>query len=294
MSNESVFIFTEIYNCGKIGKICLESFQKYHPNININVFGTPKDYEWIKNKSNIIFHDITNLKNIIDGFNQGHLGTATLWAKIIKERNEKYIVHIDSDVIFMAECMTDLYNGISENYDLIGPIRNYKHNPNYRDDVRHLPDLTQTLFFAFNREKVSDWDMNTLICMCRGTCNPLGNSTIDFFDPVMFDILKHNGKIKHLSDKDYGGCNYFGKRDTNDFPEQNQLIDFGKKLAHFSAVGSGMNFYNNYAKITAEAGYVQYAIEKYAIYCKIFYNESISVPVNLNKYNCLLNIKEWF
>lgn len=289
-----VFIWTEIYNCGKIGKVCLDSYGKYHKDQIIHIFGTPQDFSWITPQSNYVFVDITNNSQLKNAFNNGHLGTAMLWADLIANNKHKYLIHIDSDVVFRSECLTDLYVGIDEGYDIVGPIRNYKNNPNNRDDVRHLDDLTQTLFFAFNREKISKYDIQTLTCMCRGTCNPLGNPTIDFFDPIMFDIIKNGGKVKHISHIDYGGCDYFGKRNTNGFPEQNSLIDYGNKLLHFSAVGSGMNFFNNYSKINVEMSYVHYALEKYALFCKLFYNENIIPNLNLDKYNSLNIIKDWY
>lgn len=290
----NVFIYTEIYNCGKIGRIFLDSFCKYHPNETIHVYGTPKDFAVIIPKPNIVFLDISKNTTILNAFNNGHLGTAMLWALLIKERPEKYLIHIDSDVICRKECISDLFAGINEGFDLIGPIRNYKHNPNNRDDIRHLADVTQTLFFAFNRELVSTkWSYDLLTSMCRGNDNPLGHSVIDFFDPVMFDILNNGGKIKILSMEDYGGCDYYGKRNTNSFPEANQIIDFGQKLAHFSAVGSGMHYYHNWSKINVPQSYMTYAVDKYALFCKIFYNEDIC-KIDTARYKPLLNIKDWY
>lgn len=288
----NVLIFTEIYNCGKIGRIALQSFKKYHPNIKVLVLGTPNDFKWVDKEDTFDFVDISNQNDIINGYREGHLGTATIWARLIKERKEKYLIHFDSDVIFRDECLNDLFNAIDDGYDLVGPIRNYKHNPNNRDDIRHLNDVCQTLFFAFNRELVSTHhDLNTLIHMSRGTLNPLGHSVIDFFDPVMFDIVNNGGKVKFLDQFQYGGCDYYGKRNTNGF-KQNEIIDFGTKLAHFSAVGSGMNFYNNRNTLVPQS-YVQYAIDKYLIFSKIFYNEQLPGYVHQPKYDCLLTTKDW-
>jgi hypothetical protein len=285
---KNTYIYTEVINCGKIGKICLESLLKHNPNVVINVYGTNKDFECLPKNDNIRLHEVT--PDIVAGFKQGHLGTAMVWAKAIKERSEKYLIHFDSDVIFRDECFSNLFNALTKGYDIVGAIRNYKHNPNNRPDVTHLEDLAQTYFFAFNREKISDFDLPTLTKMCRGTFNPLGHPFIDFFDPVMFDILKNGGKVMHLDRDEFGGCTYHGKRE-NKFGEPNTFMDFGSKMAHFSAVGSGMNFAESGGH--AFVGYEQYAVERYALYCALFYKEDIGIPIP-PKYDCLFKIENWY
>jgi hypothetical protein len=285
---KDTFIYTEIINCGKIGNKCLESLLKHNPGVKVNVYGRKEDFDAIIPHENLIFHVVD--QSIVNGFRQGHLGTAMLWAKLILERYETYLIHFDSDVIFRQECFSALFEKIEEGYDLIGTIRNYKHNPNNRDDVRHLEELTQTFFFAFNRKLIDSYDYDTLTKMCRGSYNPLGHPFIDFFDPVMFVMLKNGAKIFHLDVNEFGGCNYFGKR-INNFGEPNTFMDFGTKMAHFSAVGSGMNFHETGG--STSQGYVQYAVERYALYCKLFYDEDLGIPLD-SKYDCLFQIEDWF
>jgi len=265
-------IFTEIVNCGKIGKIAIDSYFKYH-NEPIHVYGMESDFEYITENKLITKHIVSDF--IVDGFNQGHLGTARLWASLINDKVDKHIVHFDSDVVFLNECLSDID---FENYDLIGAIRNYKNNPNNRNDVRHLPDIVQTLFFGFNTELISNYDFNTLVDMCRGVKNPLGHPVIDFFDPIEFDILKNGGKIKILDVDEYGGCTFNGDR-NNKYSEINNFntpfkINFGSKMIHFSAVGSGMAIHNN-RNIDIPEGYKQYALDRYFLFCKVFYNENL-------------------
>ena len=59
--NKNPFIFTEAYDCGLILKKCLESFFKYHPNTQIHIFGTAKDFKEMdfKNK-NIEYHELSD------------------------------------------------------------------------------------------------------------------------------------------------------------------------------------------------------------------------------------------
>ena len=285
-----VFLWTEIYNCGKIGKIALESFRKYHPDIEVNVFGEQKDFEAVKHVSKLNFIEVPQI--VKDSYKQGHLGTAYIWSVIIMMRSQKYCIHFDSDVIFRAEALSDIIKRFEEGYSLVGPIRNYIHNPNNRNDVRHLKDLTQTYFFGFDRTKVKPYNENIMARMCQGSYNPHGHPIIDFFDPVMFDILYNGGKIFILPQEDFGSCDFHGQRAVGKFAEQNRHMDFGNKICHFSAVGSGMNFYNNGGG-NVPKGYVDYAIERYALYCKIFYNETLRVTVDPVKYKAIMEITDW-
>ena len=286
--NTDYFVFTEIFECGKVGEMAIESFAKYHPNQTVHVYGVPRDFEWIIPGCQIVFHDISPESEITNGYEQGHLGTARLWAKLIKERPEKYLIHFDSDIIFRQEALSDIVSKLKTGADLVGPIRNYKNNPNHLDNVRYLPNVCQTLFFGFNRNKVSNYNYQTLTSMCKGSYNPLGHPVIDFFDPVMFDILHNGGKAHFLTAVDYGGYDSSGKRAANKFARENKIIDFGNKLVHFSAAGSGMNFYNNSAKIHGVPdSYRSYALEKYALFCQLFYNEMLPISLKVKDVHLL-------
>ena len=300
--NLDFFVWTEIFNCGKIGNISLKSFIKFHPKTRINVFGTENDFKQIERhpninlisfKDNILldlmdFFGFPNLtqRKILSGFSKGHLGTARLWAYLIKSRMEKYMIHFDSDVIF-RENYLDFIMSKSKDYDLIGPYRLYSNNPHNREDVRRFRDVCQTSLFSFNKEKISNFRYKTLIKMCLGSYNPLKHPVIDFFDPVMFNILKNNGKIFHLDYNDVGGVDLSGSRD-NIFHKINNYetpfkIDFGNKLIHFSAVGSGMNiFFNKNTSIPQE--YKAYALDRYALFVKIYYDEDIGIDLSSYQY----------
>lgn len=105
----------------------------------------------------------------------------------------------------------------------------------------------------------------------------------------MFTILENKGKRFFLDHDDVGGCDYYGKRD-NKFKDINNYetpfkLDYGNKLSHFSAVGSGMNIYNN-RKVNIDPFYTEYALDRYALFCQIFYNESLEN--DLTKYDSLI------
>jgi len=288
------YIYTEIINCGKIGKIALKSFNKYH-DLPVHVYGTTEDFKWIDDSPNIVKHNMDKEFLILNGFYEGHKGTSLLWAKIIQEANHKFLIHFDSDVIFRAPLINEIIEK-TNSYDLVGPVRNYKFNPFGHEYAHSLPDVVHTDCFAFNRELIGKYDYYTLANMCRGMYNPHGHPVIDFFDPVSFDIIYHGGKVAFLEHDDVGACSPIdGKRD-NIFKEYNNdntpfKIDFGRKLVHFSAVGSGMNFYNK-GKVDVPEGYIKYAIDRYALFCKIFYNEDLGF--DLSQYSKLLGIESWY
>lgn len=328
------FIYTEIVNCGKIGKIALDSFHKYH-NHKVHVYGTKEDFKWIKNNENNIFIEVN--ENIIKGYKHGHIGTALLWEKIIKECKSKYMIHFDSDVIFRANIIDEMIEK-SKEYDLIGPIRNYHHNPQGIKEVMCQTDLCQTNCTLFNKSKISEkylkdkslsfpsikillsisllqflrrikwfiknniilkkYKLSKFAQMIHGTYNPFNFPTIDFFDPVMFDMIINGAKIYHLDFNEVGGCDKYGKRDNifkeiNNFPTPYKL-DFGSKLVHFSCVGSGMNFYKNKdAAKNISHHYVNAALDRYALFCKTFYNEDLP-EIPLEKYEKIFTIKEWY
>jgi hypothetical protein len=328
------YIFTEIANCGKIGRIALDSFHKYH-NYPVHIYGTKADFEHIQEHKNNIFIEVSD--TVLDGYKHGHVGTALLWEQVIKNCPQKYMVHFDSDVIFRASVIDDMIEK-SKEYDLIGPIRNYHHNPQGIQGVRHLADVCQTNCTLWNRELISlryrtgkavtlvpnlralaslsliqiarrcKWFIKNILMgknrlsefarMIHGTYNPLAFQTIDFFDPVMFDMINNGAKIYHLDFDEVGGCDTYGKRDNafreiNNFPTPYKL-DFGSKLVHFSCVGSGMNFYNNKnAAKNVGTHYVQCALDRYALFCKTFYNEELE-GIPLDKYEKIFSIKNWY
>jgi hypothetical protein len=168
MSN---FIWTEIYNCGKIGNVALKSFVKFHPNLKVHVFGFEDDFNFIIKSDNIIpivfkknlffrfilcflpkkisnlFFDI-NISHfsLEDGFRNGHVGTARLWAFIIQSRKEKNLIHFDSDVIFRDNILEEMIF-LGEKYDIVGPIRNYKNNPNKSEFFEDFNNVSSTYCF---------------------------------------------------------------------------------------------------------------------------------------------------
>jgi hypothetical protein len=302
-NQQDFFIWTEIFNCGKIGKIAVDSYLKWH-SYPVHVFGTEQDLKWISDDPRVVKVRLPRIypyylaravetaleclgkyflteTTLLKRFTFGHFGTATLWAYLIKKRKERYMIHFDSDAIFRGNLIDDLMLR-SAQYSIVGPIRSYRHNPHGRADVTGLPDLSSTCCFLFDKSLIGNYPMKQLTAMCQGVHNPYRHPVIDFFDPVMFDILNRGGSIFHLDFDDVGGGNASGSRD-NAFKAVNNYntpfkIDFGHKLIHYSAVGSGMNIHFN-RKTNIPDSYKQYALDRYALFCKVYYNEDIGVDL---------------
>lgn len=297
------FVWTEVFNCGEIGRIALLSYLAHHRNLPVHVFGFSDDLDEIPDHPLLrkqtfpsgfashlhhlvwsragIGNPVLTEEALRHGFSRGHLGTARLWAYLILAREERLLVHFDSDVVFLGPLVHDVLNRL-ERASLVGQVRAYRNNPNKRDDVRHLNDLTQTCCFGFDREKVDQHRFNELVQMCLGTYNPKGHPVIDFFDPVMFEILGNGGGVDFLPHDAAGGCNLDGSR-NNAFAEINDFdtpfkIDFGSQFVHFSAVGSGMNIHRN-RTVRMPESYRQYALDRYALYAKIFLGRDIGVDL---------------
>lgn len=286
---DDFFIYTEAYNCGLIVKKCLETLHNYH-NEKVVIFGTEEDFKHITPHNNNILIDISDHIDIINGFNNGHRGTATILAKIINNTftDKTKIIHFDSDTIFTGECILELKNRLLNGFDLVGPYRCYKNNLNGRKDLDNLTDVVQTYIFGFDKNKITKRSLEELVPMCQGLKNPYGHPILDFFDPISFDILYNGGKVYFLDFNDYGGMDETGNK-HNIYGEINVKIDFGSKLIHFAGVGSGMNFYNNNNNNTHE-GYKTWAKSQYIIYQKLFYNENFVGEYDHEKYLVIKNI----
>ena len=286
------FIFSICYNCGKILKKALESFFKFHPNEKVHIFGTAKDFKELKDfNQNLEFIELSGDDKLKEYYKNGHFGTAYIMAKVLKKEfgDYKNIIHFDSDVIFREECLSDIVFGFEQGYDLIGQRRSYEKNRCNRNDLVGIPDVIGTCFFGLNLEKLPNYEFDILHRMVAGYHNPHKHPILDFFDPVSFDILYNGGKLKYLDNNDYGASNEEGSW-ANEYPELNLLFDFGKKFVHFAGIGSGMNFYYN-GSGTVPVSYSDWAIERFSLYEKIFYNEDLKVLYNTDTYE---KIKKYF
>ena len=285
---DNIFVFTEIVRCGLIGKVAFQTFHQFH-NRKLHIFGRKEDFESLQEDPNNVYHYLDDQPDILASFNSGHRGTSMVWTKVILERPEKYIIHIDSDVVFRGDAVEDVVKKLNEGYDLVGSMRNYPNNPHkHRNDVRHLPDVTSTYCFGFNRQLIFVKEPELLCRLVENSLEPsIINAliskypgrysyvpTIDYFDPVAFIILREGGKVFILDKDVMGGFDEMGGK-VNKYGELNKDCDFGDKIVHFASVGSGLNFINMMKrgeKIDVPEWYVEYAVGKLDLYMRLFYN----------------------
>jgi hypothetical protein len=285
MSN--LHIYTEIIRCGQIGTQAISSFHKHH-NLKLNIYCSDDDLQYIPDNSNNIIHIIQKNSELYNNFNEGHKGTSHLWTNLILDLpNEiKYLIHFDSDVFFFGNLVDDIIKEL-ENYDLVGPIRPYKNNPNLQINERR-DDVLNTFCFGFNRDLIKMRDKKILWNWVRGFPVNFPHKVIDFFDPVSFHILYNGGKIKFIDENTIGGINYLFSR-KNKHEELNAIFDVGDKIIHFASVGSGQNFNNmlqNKKKINVPMSYIKFALERFDIYSQLFFNKKV---INSDKNDILVD-----
>jgi hypothetical protein len=272
-----VFVWTEAFNCGEILNPMLSSYIK-HNNWPIHVFGTKSDLDEVSVKSELIVLENLNTKQkcksienkIINGYKNGHKGTAILWEYLVKSRREKIFVHLDSDTIFLDNVITDLVSAIKdEGYSIAGSRRAYK-NRGYRKEGKGgiqldlRPDCVNTDCFAFTKEHIRCFPRFWLRRKIQGKRISL-KPVVDFFDPVTFEIIKKNGKIKYMDSPNDGHSSLI-----------NYKSKFMESRISFAAVGSGCNFYKNGHK-GIPTGYSGFALSSYSLFAKEFLNKEIGI-----------------
>ena len=294
--------------CPEIGNIAIKSFLKNHKGLYINVFTYEEDIEHLPNNEHIIYHSFKRTNNLVylfhrlmnqfknkyeltenllrDYFKKGHKGTAYLWAYIFKKyKNIDCFIHFDSDVVFCENAFEDLIQN-AKIFDLIGQCRPYKNNP-HNLNFDNYPDLVATCFFLFKPclcPSIIRLNQRQLAKAIQGKKKISGKKLIDFFDQISYEILENNGKIKFLSVDNYGGISKEGSRDSK-FSSLNNTnttykIDVGKKLVHFSAVGSGYNIWKNNGG-SGSNEYDNYALDRLYLFMNCFYPEkNFNFPKN--------------
>lgn len=288
---DDVFVFTEIVRCGLIGNVAFKTFHQFHTR-PLHIYGRKEDFQFIEAHPNNIQHYLDDKPEIVNAFNAGHRGTSMVWTNVILERPEKYIIHIDSDVVFRGDAVEEVVKKLKDGYDIVGSIRNYPNNPHkHRNDVRHLPDVTATYCFGFNKNLIYVKEADLLARLVENSLDfqvveqlnmkyPGRYSyvpTLDYFDPVAFLMIKEGGRVGILDKDIMGGFDEQGGR-VNKYGDLNKETDFGDKIVHFASVGSGLNFLQMKQRgeaIHVDTWYVDYALGKLDLYMRLFYKTKI-------------------
>jgi hypothetical protein len=286
MTNKSnLFIWTEAFNCAELLNPVLKSFCK-SSEFHVNAFVFDFEFDKINFfNDQVIYHiiptklDIRNVKKsligkwIRSGYKKGHLGTARFWSYLIKSRKEKYFVHFDSDILFLADSINDFELGFSKGATCIGRRRMYLRNKNNIDKVRGIRDCIDTVFFGFktNILRFLPYFLLTPLIRGAGSINYFW-STLDFFDKVTL-ILAKFGKIVYLDSPEAGVS-----------AEVNYDSKFNKSFIEiFSAVGTGCSLWNRFGSagslnLDKLSDYQKHALSNYSFYAKYILKRPIDFP----------------
>lgn len=270
-----LFVFTEIINCGPVGRIMLESYHRHH-NYPITVYTTAADFEQL---GEIGKHENNNIVLVYaktyEKFSVGHSGTADVFAHVFQSYPERSIIHIDSDIFFKKESLSLIDHAFIEGYDIAGSRRCYKNNPAHIKVPEHLPDTISTYFFGMKTKVLPDKDRYTWSQLCElWGGNPIGldHMVFDFGDPVIFHALKKGAQIKFIDSELIGGQNVQGSK-VNSFTS-NLHLDMGEYLAHFGGCGTGYAVAHNLSH--PPGAYAEWAVHRWNLFQKIFYNKEIA------------------
>lgn len=262
------YVWTEAFNCGEILSPMLKSYVAHHQT-PIHVFGFSSDIKAINfNHELLIFHAIPVKKGITKfltlgrrlnrAYKSGHKGTALFWAYLIRRNPSKVLIHLDSDQVFLGDCLNELFIAAKEGYSAFGSRRPYKYRT-YRLDGRDSsklskhPDTLNTDCFGFFVNDIKNRFSPWLIRRLRGK-RPLRYPVIDFFDPIILEMHYSGKRIKYIDSVQNGQHSV-----------QNLNHAFMVNRISFAAVGSGLNFIKNSKARTSES-YKTFAIKSYNLF----------------------------
>ncbi len=269
------FIFTEAYNCGKITRIALESFHRHH-DLKVHVFGTLQDFEDmgpVADHHNTVL-ELINAVDIQAMYMEGHKGTAYVFALVLNffSGTGAGVIHFDGDVFFKSEAVSLIEDFFKRGWDIVGSRRCYGNNPSGVPGLEAYPDTISTYFTGIRiREKI-ELPFEQFHRMCQGAESWKGIPVLDFFDPVTHYLLERGAQIDFISDYMIGGQDESGKKPKAIHP-LNAHMDCGLKLIHFGGVGSGYAY--NHGHSNPEKSYGQWALGRWALFAKVFYDENI-------------------
>lgn len=277
MSN--TIIFTEIVNCGPVGRIMLESFHKYHDR-GITIFCGSADYVQLKE----FYHLDTFLviPEIQELFKKGHAGTARVFAHMFQPNTDDQIIHLDADLVFKKESISLIENAFDEGYDIVGSRRCYKNNPGKVPVPDGIPDAVSTYFFGIKTKVLpKGYNFDQMAKMMEGHPIDIDHPILDFFDPTYFHCLKNGAKTKFLGSHLIGGQNEAGSK-TNVW-DSNLHVDMGIHLCHFGGTGTGYAVEHGLSH--PEQSYANWSLGRWALFSKLFYDHDtgFNAPTKYNE-----------
>ena len=281
MKDLDLFVWTEALGCGEILEPCLNSYVTHH-NTPIHVYVYKEDLGKLPEHPLIIPRVLTEeletdgLKKstIVEAYKEGHRGTATLWASLIKNRHEKYFVHLDADSVFLADVVSPISAQLRAGFGVVGTRRPYKKRGNrkfnYYSVVHNFqPDSVNTHCFGFDRTQIN-FDVQVLRRLIQGQAKnrviQRAFPIIDFFDRVTFYLRRKSG-VFYLDSPTQKRSGHHDRKG----PIESSMISF-------AAVGSGCSYYKNPHSATSES-YKDFALQSFALYSKYLLEQSIDYPI---------------
>lgn len=281
--DEDIFRFTEAFGCGEILAPMLKSYLAHHSSV-LHVLGFSEDLTDIpvdpRIRPVLIGQSPTlglTRADVQEKYRSGHGGTAYAWSRLfvnLKSKGYRYVIHLDSDIIFLEEIVSKIENQFQNGFEIVGPRRRYRHSSTPQRGLKKIRfwlrvDAVDTHCFGFKLARLPR-DVSILEKRINGggrnrllqRISPV----IDFFDRVTFDCFPKD-KIFYLDSTSQT------KRLTQEEHQRNNTLR--DVLIVFSAVGSGASFSKSSSSVTSHP-YLNYALQSYALYAKSFLG--IEVP----------------
>lgn len=279
---ESIFRFTEAFGCGEILKPMLASYLAHHEQ-TLHVFGFPEDLAQIRPDPRIkpIAIDQSVMlglsrESVESKYKRGHGGTAFVWSQIftnLRAQGFRQVIHLDSDVIFLGEVLSEIESRLAGGFQLVGPRRRYRHTSTPQTRYRKfiywfVRDAVDTHCFGMDLAKLPEDAQLLEKRINGGGLNRLTQRAfpvIDFFDRVTFSYFSKS-EISYLDSKSQRSHLTKKRHEKEDLLKELLIV--------FSAVGSGCSFLKS-IDIDKNHPYVQHALQSFALYSKYFLGQRI-------------------
>lgn len=282
-----IHIFTIMAGCAPVGIKMLESYFKFHSD-KINIYCFIEDIKELGDiqssvigcEPNFVIHILP--ESLKESFKNGHEGTAKVWARVIEANKDRYLIHIDSDIIFKNESLSLIEKAGYP--DIYGSRRCYQNNPGKSWVPEGCEDAISTYFIGFNPDFIIKPSSNDSITpvgknlerMIQGAFNPLGFAVLDFFDPVFF-WMRYKGAIVYFENPEIiGGQDFNGLKDNG--YKSNLHLDMGSHLAHFGGVGSGYYIFHNKLGKQELSDYEKWAAYRWDLFEELMNKSPIVAP----------------
>jgi hypothetical protein len=273
-------VFTIMAGCVPVGAKMLETYFKFHTE-KINVYIFPEDVEDIvklvmpeKNTfkdrcsgaNKMTIHLIS--ETLKESFSKGYKGSANVMADVIRQNQDSYLIHIDSDVFFKKESLSLIEKAGYP--DIYGSRRCYHNNPKKILTQESIEDSVYTYFMGFNPSFLKEiTDPDFLSSMIEGTISPIDFSCLGFFGHVFFYMRAKSANVYYESSDLIGGEDFLGER-KNSY-KSNINFDCGSHLVHIGGVGIGMHAGGTDFKM--DENLFSWAFERWNLFYDLFYDK---------------------